>query len=152
MATNLRLRLAAHGVQRDIELPLPLRVTEPCIGLGGARVAAKQWNMPYRSCNVYDKMRGTRELHEAMVGSEAESYNLGQEGEILDVPLAALDQRTHGLISGPPCPPWSSSVSKRVPEDPRAQVFQQVLAWVHFLAHGGWLLFLIIETVVGIAR
>ena len=77
---------------------------------------------------MYDKMKGTRQLHEAMVGSEAESYNLGQEGEILDVPLAALDLCTHGLTSGPPCPPWASSGAKRGAEDPRAAVFQRLLA------------------------
>ena len=40
----------------------------------------------------------------------------------------------HGLISGPPCPPWSKIGSKRAWGDKRAAVFLTVLKWIFHLA------------------
>ena len=40
----------------------------------------------------------------------------------------------HGLISGPPCPPWSTIGCKRAWGDRRAAVFLTVLKWIFHLA------------------
>ena len=40
----------------------------------------------------------------------------------------------HGLISGPPCPPWSKIGCKRAWGDKRAAVFLTVLKWIFHLA------------------
>ena len=40
----------------------------------------------------------------------------------------------HGLISGPPCPPWSKIGRKHAWGDRRAEVFLTVLKWIFHLA------------------
>ena len=68
--------------------------------------------------------------------------------KVVSVPLAELSD-SHGFVSGPPCPPWSSRGRRIGATDERATVFDRCIEWIGELARHG-LLFFILENVVGI--
>ena len=98
--------------------------------------------------NVYDLFRDYKEI--LNIALRATSLQLGRkDGDVLAVPLGRLELPVDVIISGPPCPPWSSSGVRKGHVDPRADVFAQVLRWViHFIKSGG-LLIALLENVVG---
>ena len=152
---NLRERMRQAKLPADgVELGATLFVSEPCIGLGGASEAASQWGVAWISTNVFDKISHCYEWHKNKLGSAmADLFGLGPRfGDLMLVPLALLVTRTHGVVSGPPCPPWASFGCKRGRGDHRASVFERILEWIEFLAAAGWLLFVFLENVPGIGH
>eukprot|EP00969_Alexandrium_andersonii_P123402 5453588-Alexandrium_andersonii.AAC.1 len=51
-------------------------------------------------------------------------------GNIFRLPLADLVGEVEGLVSGPPCPPWSSIGARLGSADARSSVFERVVAWI----------------------
>ena len=71
-------------------------------------------------------------------------------GDILKVPLSALELPVDLLVAGPPCPPWAGQGNHQAMNDPRAKVFVQVILWIIHLAYCGGLLCFIVENVPGV--
>ena len=100
---------------------------------------------------MFDLEKGYKDhLQELMPGAE---LKLGkQEGDITLVPLDNLERPVHAVISGPPCPPWSSAGKQDGQLDDRNDVLVYVLRLIVAVAAVGELQFGIIENVVGIAH
>jgi len=63
------------------------------------------------------------------------SLKIGKRaGDLLHLPLKALQMPVDVLIAGPPCPPWAGNGNKMSLKDARAAVFVQIMAGltVHF--------------------
>ncbi len=60
-------------------------------------VDAGQWDLQY----------GYKELLTTLAGTGGTVFVGKEDGDILKVPLSKVPD-CHGLVSGPPCPPWSS--------------------------------------------
>ena len=151
----VELRVRHRLMQSGTPLPAPtfagdLVIAEPFIGLGGTRDVMEEWEVGYKPTNVYDTQPGLRELHIAKHGlATADTFDLGsREGDMMAVPLVALEA-SHGVVAGPPCPPWSPIGPKRKREDARVDPFDRLLAWLRSLYVRG-LLFFIIENVTQI--
>ena len=80
--------------------------------------------------NVYDLVHDYREAltsHFQEMGMEVIRLNLGKKaGDILNVPLEALEKPIDFLVSGPPCPPWAGQSKRQGCKDPRSHVFMTV--------------------------
>lgn len=74
------------------------------------------------------------------------------EGDVLRVALQDLDLSADGLVSGPPCPPYSSIGHRLLELDPRSSVFVAIALWCVHLAQHGSLAFFVLENVEGIMR
>ena len=65
--------------------------------------------------------------HFQEMGMEVIRLNLGKKaGDILNVPLEALEKPIDFLVSGPPCPPWAGQGKRQGCKDPRSHVFMTV--------------------------
>lgn len=146
-----RERLQAAGVAVPQVTLQGLRVAEPCAGsLASVRDALAVSGTSFTPVNVYDVQNGLCQMARMLYGEAAQTFNLGRSGgNLLDVPLDMLSD-AHGLISGPPCPPWSSSGKRKGQSDARAAVFDRVVDWVIELGMRGTLVFFILENVPGI--
>ena len=89
---------------------------------------------------------------QALHGRQAvERWNIGLDGNILLVDVKRWED-VDAIISGPPCPPWSSIGQHRSEEDARAKVFRKVTAAIKEQASRGCLLVFLIEMVPGMAH
>ena len=71
-------------------------------------------------------------------------------GDITRVVPSSLEQ-SDGLVSGPPCPPYSDMGGKLAEHDPRSRVFDNVCDFINDLAERGvW--WFAIENVLGILK
>ena len=104
--------------------------------------------------NVYDLENAYAKAlrsHMEQMGMQSIILHLGRKaGDLLKVPLQALECPVDFLVSGPPCPPWAGNGCKKGLKDARAKVFLRVLEWVVFLICNGGLLGVILENVTGI--
>ena len=75
-----------------------------------------------------------------------------RSGDVCAVRLEDLDKSTDGIVSGPPCPPFSSMGKRLCELDSRASVSTAVCSWIVFLATVGQLKFFVLEIVEGIVR
>jgi hypothetical protein len=139
------------------ELPRPLRVASPCMGIHGCGQAFLAMGSPIASVHNYDleaRYRPYLEHHLAELGMDAKDVvlNLGREaGNLLMVPLSTIARsKVDLLIAGPPCPPWSSCGKKQGLKDPKAKVFIRILQWALVMIKCCGLLGLVLENVVGI--
>jgi site-specific DNA-cytosine methylase len=128
----------------------PVRVMHPCAGVNAPERAAREMGMPWVSTGdweVNSALWGA--LHR--VSSNPATLRVGpRTGNVLEVQLKDLDLRTDGIVSGPPCPPFST-IGKRLGEcDVRSCVFLTVCAWIIHLAVHGDLTWFVLENVEGI--
>ena len=108
--------------------------------------------MPWVSCGDYE-IEGSLGATLRYLARDVSMVHVGpRAGNILEVHLADLDLEADGVISGPPCPPFSSFGRRLVEIDPRSSVFLQVAQWIVHLARFGRLSFWIIENVCGIRK
>ena len=132
--------------------PRPIRVISPCVGLNAPERASRELGMPWKSTGDYE-INGS--LYPALQAfSEApEHLHVGPcSGNVCSIRLEDLDKSTDAIVSGPPCPPFSSMGKRLCELDIRACVFNAVCAWVIFLATFGQLKFFVLENVEGIVR
>ena len=143
----------AHLVPEFPILRRPLRVALPCIGLDGIGAGLKE--VRWDGLDVVHAFDVDSELVpalQALHGRQAvEGWNIGLDGNIL---LADEKQwqDVDLIISGPPCPPWSSIGQRRSEADARAKVFRKVILAIKEQAGRGVLLGFIIEMVPGMAH
>ena len=117
-----------------VDAPRPVKVLSPCVGLNAPERAARELEVPWQTTGDYDVnpdlwkvLRNfTHDISKLSVGPRA--------GSVLRVPLADLDLETDGLVSGPPCPPFSSMGKRLIDMDPRASVFATVACWILHLS------------------
>ena len=132
--------------------PRPVLISEPCMGAATVSEAMHNWDVTYSPVNVYDKLGGLESFHNFLFGDLSLTFMLGpREGDLLKKALVGLKD-SDGLISGPPCPPWSTSGTQGGASDPRARVFDRVIQWIIELAIRGLLLYFAIENVPGILK
>ena len=135
----------------------PLRISEPCYGMGGVREMMSLGAVPHQAVNVFEIDGAMKHyhslLHEALgddcMNPEAASWG-ADSGNLLDVPLDALEP-CDGLVSGPPCTPWAHNGKRLGKADPRSQVFERVVEWIMHLALTGGLWFFLLENSTNIA-
>ncbi len=128
-----------------------LRVILPCAGIDAPGNAMCILGWPIECVGLWETDPQCADVLRRCYGKKNKALHLGPlEGDITRVGPESLPW-AHGLISGPPCPPWSTRGSHKSFADPRAQVFVQVLKFIRALARRG-LLFYVLENVGGIKQ
>ena len=108
--------------------------------------------MPWQCVGSYDVRVQSRQAVVSL-GCSQETLFFGQRGgNVCDVPLGSLDISADGLVSGPPCPPYSTMGQRLGTADPRANVFLIVAKWILHLVRYGSLRFFVVENASGIAK
>jgi site-specific DNA-cytosine methylase len=128
-------------------------VALPCIGLDGIGAGLKEvgWD-GIEVVHAFDVDTELIPALQALHGRRlVEGWNLGSTGDLLRVDLEAW-QDVDLIISGPPCPPWSSIGQQKSRGDCRARVFERVTEAIKEQARRGVLLGFVIEMVVGISH
>ena len=133
-------------VNAYIEVPFarPLKVSEPCKGLGGFREFCEQGNLPYESVNAMDIEWRFRAFYEKLAAVNGKTYDVSGfhevRGDVLCVDPADAAS-CDCLIAGPPCTPWALNGLRQGIRDPVAQVFLRVLDWLVSLSSRGLKMF-----------
>ncbi len=120
-----------HLVRQLPELSRPVTIALPCVGLDGASAALIE--LGYRSgrdfipVHVYDVQDHLRQplcrLHGEQISS---GFHLGPgPGDVTEADYQSWGP-VDGIISGPPCPPFSSIGRGLEDSDPRAAVFSRL--------------------------
>lgn len=132
--------------------PRAIRVLSPCVGLNSPARAAAEMGMPWESSGDWDTNGALAEVARMFCG-DGHRLHIGRlRGDVCSVPLEELDKTADAIISGPPCPPYSTMGKRLLECDPRASVFTAILQWISFLSKHGRLQFFILENVPGIMR
>ena len=101
-----------------------------------------------------DRYRPYLENHLTQLGMDTKDIilNLGkQAGNLMNVPLSTIAQsKVDLLVTGPPCPPWSSCGKKQGLQYPKAKEFIRIFQWALVMIKCCGLMGLVIENVVGI--
>ena len=110
-----------------------------------------QW--PVKCAGLWDVSNKVAQFWAAPpAGISRECLHLGPiAGDIMRVKLASLPD-AEAVISGPPCPPWSSIGRKRAAGDERARILWRVVKWCGCLARRKVLQFFVLENVAGLAH
>ena len=133
----------------------PVRVLAPCVGIDAPQRAAHELRVPWKNVASYDTNVALRPVLERLGDNQAgdPSLHIGKMcGDVMRVSLAELDLEVDGLVSGPPCPPFSSMGHRLHELDPRAHIFLTVCAWIIHLATHGKLSWWILENVSGMKK
>ena len=134
------------------QAPRPVKIISPCVGINAPERAAREMEMPWESCGDYEINRSLGPTL-CYLAQDISKVHVGpRTGNIIDVQVADLDLAADGLVSGPPCPPFSDFGRRLVEVDPRTSVFFTVARWILHLAEFGSLSFWIIENVCGIRK
>lgn len=134
------------------DAPHPLKVISPCAGINAPVRALQELGMPWVSAGDYECNPRLKTALSDLVGGDAKVHCGSFSGDILNIPLSDLDLETDALISGPPCPPFSTMGCRLGELDPRSAVFITVAHWALHLARHGRLAFWVIENVPGIKK
>ena len=132
-------------------------VSVPCTGILSSSHAWQSMHQTASYVNIFDLERRYRScLTEALqrAGMTVQDIELNlrlgkTSGDLLMVPLNAMQRKCDFLIAGPPCPPWAGSGNRKGTKDARAKVFVRIMQWVHFMVAAGGLLVVILENVSG---
>lgn len=140
-AIPLRLLLSASSV--------PLRLISPCCGINGPAHALIAFALECISVGDYDHNIA---LYHILKRISSASFCGSTLGDITTVAFEHLNCSAHALISGPPCPPFSTIGLTLGSSDTRCNIFITVLHWIIYLATHGNLKFFILENVSGILK
>ena len=132
-----------------------LKMALPCVGLDalGVGLRALDWHdfeITY-ACDVDSKLLPGLLATHGPIGLGSPGVGIGtRSGNLLLMDVRSWE-RVDIVVSGPPCPPWSSIGSRQCASDPRAQVFQKV---TECIIHQGWLgcYGFVVEMVTGIDK
>ena len=132
-------------------LPRPLRIALPCCGIDGCGTALRALGVDFHACNVFDIEGRYADFLKSHFDPPADGFHIGADGDVTTFSVGDLS--VHGpvdlLISGPPCPPWSSCGKRGGTDDTRAEVFGTVLRWMVTWIQQGWLIGSVLENVMG---
>ena len=107
--------------------------------------------MPWQSCGDYDVNLDVA-LPLRVLTRMPETVHLGsRRGDVTSIPLRELDRSCDGLVSGPPCPPFSTIGKRLLQADARAHVFWCVCRWIEELSKHQ-LTWFVLENVPGILK
>ncbi|CAE7443318.1 haeIIIM [Symbiodinium sp. CCMP2592] len=133
-------------------LSRPLRVCEPCIGIGGLRRLILACGGQYEATAGYDSdialaafYRSLQKHEPSAAGDTLAKVHIGPlQGDILSLSLLEMET-CEALVGGPPCQPWSASGEKAGCQDPRADVMDQTITMVIEQAWRGQLCIVVLE-------
>ena len=130
----------------------PCRVVSPCAGVNSPERAAREMQMPWVSVGDYEKYIGLKPALLYLTQDE-NSVHVGRaRGDVLGVPLCDLPLDADGLVSGPPCPPFSTIGARLLDLDARSDVFLAIAKWILHLVFFGKLSWFVLENVPGIKK
>lgn len=132
--------------------PRPVRVLSPCVGVNAPERAARELEFPWQSAGDYDINPVLRPALTKLTKAPQLLFVGARQGSVVHVPLNSLDLEVDGIVSGPPCPPFSSMGKRLVEMDARSSVFVSVCLWIIHLATHGKLAWFILENVAGILK
>ena len=125
-----------------------LRILLPCAGWDAPTQALHALGIQHEMVGAWDVSRSAgsvlKRLH---TGVPKKCLHLGSDGDICSVRLQDLPD-AECLISGPPCPPFSTIGVNRGWQDPRSKVFHCVVRWILHLAKQSLVCF-VLENVKG---
>jgi len=133
-----------RGMRREIYLALP------CLGLDACSHALTELGIPFYVEYGHDTQMGLLGPITDLHGPNATGIQLGTSGDILAVDISTW-RRVDGIVSGPPCPPWSDIGLQHGWDDARAAVFQKVTDIIVDQGHKG-AYFFIVEMVEGMSH
>ena len=131
--------------------PRPLLACSPCVGLDTPKRAALELGIPWKSTNMMDLRRDLRGCLSRLHGGSCQAGLGPISGNVMQVNMANLTD-ADCLVSGPPCPPYSSMGLRGRGLDPRSDVLQAVGEQILILARRGCLAFFILENVEGMYK
>ncbi len=125
----------AH-VQACARFPAGLTLLELC---GGASTAQCALDLllgqgKVQCAGYYDSSPECGPVARRVHAGQGNALHIGRTGDILPMPLHAFPS-ANVLVSGPPCPPWSSMGARGALGDSRASVFMKVVSVVVELAN-----------------
>ena len=132
---------AAYRAGRVLRvLGRPLRVTEPCVGLGGFRRLCEMSASAHCFTQAFDSEESLKPYYARLAKDAGNSavgsgLHLGKAGDVQAIPLEAL-QPTEAFTAGPPCQPWAPTGHKQGTADERSGVMDCCVTWI---IHLGWL-------------
>ena len=132
--------------------PRPLKVLSPCAGLNAPARAALELGAPWLSVGDWDVTAAVAPALQKLCVDDSCLHVGASRGDVTRVDLADLDLETDAVISGPPCPPFSTMGARLIEMDSRSNVFISVALWILHLARRGRLAFWCVENVAGILR
>ena len=146
---------SALGVCSRSFHPGLLRVLLPCAGWDAPsqalqhmkipHVVAGAWEIDENCMPVLKKVHGIKP-HEKLPSQ----FHLGCSGDVTKVKVRSVPDADL-LVTGPPCPPFSSIGKGGLFSDPRYKVFKAVLRWIRHLTRKSLRCF-VIENVMGMLR
>lgn len=120
-------------------LSRPLRLQLLCGGLGAAEHFLDQLGIPFLAAPYVDNARW---LAPALQDRGTMLFT-----DLLDIDVTSLPD-CDGIISGPPCPPFSAIGKRKLHQDERYMVFKRVTDSIVHQGHGS-ALFFVLEQVMG---
>ena len=87
----------------------------------------------------------------SILNPDDSEFHLGSGGNVTAVWFKDVTP-TNVLVVGPPCPPWAGQGNAKSSEDPRAQVFETMMAWAVHMIQSKVCAIVVFENVVGIKR
>ena len=135
---------AFRGLDRELSLALP------CCGIDACSQALRIIGVPFRVAYACDTAPWLAAPLTGLHGSAADHFHIGVVGDLRRMEISQWS-RVDGIVSGPPCPPFSAIGRRAEWADSRAKVFQRV---TDVLVDQGWkgALFFIVEMVEGMAH
>ena len=123
----------------------PVRIAEPCVGIGALRSLFAVGGLEFESTNAMDVDASLSKFWENIAGTSALDLTFGSEaGDVCRIPLCELAD-AEGCVSGPPCTPWAPNGKRKGRADTRANVWESVIDWIIELSDRGVLLFFALE-------
>lgn len=126
-----------------------VRLLLPCAGFDAPGHALRAMAVNFEVLGAWDtSIHAGRALRHAYPSLTDKQLHLGRDkGDVMRVDIEKLPD-VDGLVSGPPCPPFSGMGSKLGWKDPRADVLLRILQWCARLSQMS-LKFFVLENVVG---
>ena len=95
-------------------VPRAIKIMHPCAGLNALERAAREMEFPWASSGDFEINAALVDVLRLLTNSPATLHCGPRTGNILNVELKDLDTQTDGLVSGPPCPPFSTIGSRLI--------------------------------------
>ena len=131
-------------------LPGGLRYAELCGGIGAPTFAIKALDIPAQLVGHWD-IEHAYKMFLCKFCGDRDNVFVGEQGNVFTMDTTML-ATCHFIVSGPPCPPWSSIGQRAGDDDIRAGVFWAVCDHIINAARYGVLMFFVLENVPGLAH
>ena len=100
----------------------PPRLLFPCAGFDGPGQSLRAMGVDYEMAGAWETSRAPSQVLRKMYGATSSKLHLNRDdGDVMKVRLVDLPL-ADGVVSGPPCPPWSSMGPRSRWKDQRARV------------------------------